>query len=291
MCWHHQPFRGNTMVQRHDSTPAQRAQVVAQMIAHAGDYGFVTQLSREVGVSRQTLYTWTECGCQALEQAFLPGPAAAVVTPALERQVLTLLVEGHASTRGIQACLRPTTGQHVSVGTISAILAEAERRALAWMTSHAPPTSRALALDEIYGRQRRGAYLHVVDLDSWAVWTTEGPLPVDADTWTLVLWEAQARGRRWHATVTDGAPAMQQAWATIDPDGQHGRDVWHLLHTCSQIQGRVERGVQTLVDQATTAQRYAARVAAGDRPRGRQPIALDCSAHALQLSAARQTAA
>ena len=181
------------MVQRHDSTPAQRAQVVAQMIAHAGDYGFVTQLSREVGVSRQTLYTWTECGCQALEQAFLPGPAAAVVTPALERQVLTLLVEGHASTRGIQACLRPTTGQHVSVGTISAILAEAERRALAWMTSHAPPTSRALALDEIYGRQRRGAYLNVVDLDSWAVWAAEGPLPVDAETWTLVLWEAQAR--------------------------------------------------------------------------------------------------
>ena len=279
------------MVQRHASTPAQRAQIVGQMIAHAGDYGVVTQRSRQLGVSRQTLYAWTERGIRALEQVFQPGPATPVPTPALERAILTLLVEGHASTRGIQTCLRATSGQHVSVGTIVAVIAEAEQRALAWMTSHAPPTSRALALDEIYGRQRRGAYLHVVDLDSWAVWTTEGPLPVDADTWTLVLWEAQARGRRWHATVTDGAPAMQQAWATIDPDGQHGRDVWHLLHTCSQIQGRVERVVQTLVDQATTAQRYAARVAAGDRPRGRQPVALDCSAHALQVAAARQPAA
>src|SRR5919202_5257178 len=289
MCWHHQPFRGNTMVQRHDSTPAQRAQVVAQMIAHAGDYGFVTQLSREVGVSRQTLYTWTECGCQALEQAFLPGPAAAVVTPALERQVLTLLVKGHASTRGIQACLRATTGQHASVGTISAILAEAERRALAWMTSHAPPTSRALALDEIYGRQRRGAYLNVVDLDSWAVWAAEGPLPVDADTWTLVLWEVQARGLRWHATVSDGAPAMQQACLAVDPAGQHGRDVWHLLQTCSQVQGRVDRVVAILEDQAATAQRYAARLAAGERPRGRLPVAL-AATHAADLSGARRTA-
>ena len=43
------------MVQRHDSTPIQRAQVVCQMIAHAGDYGLVTHLSRDLGGSRQTL--------------------------------------------------------------------------------------------------------------------------------------------------------------------------------------------------------------------------------------------
>ncbi len=277
------------MVQRHDSTATQRAQVVAQMIAHAGDYGVVTQLSRQLGVSRQTLYTWTERGSQALHHAFLPVPAAPCVTPALQRAILTLLVEGHASTRGIQACLRATTHQHVSLGTISAVIADAQQRALAWMTTHAPPTSRALALDEIYGRKRRGAYLNVVDLDSWAVWAAEGPLPVDADTWTLVLWELQARGLRWHATVSDGAPAMQQACATVDPQGQHGRDVWHLLHTCSQIQGRLDRVVHTLEDQAAAGQRYAAKVAAGERPRGRQPLALDPT-HAAQVRTARASA-
>lgn len=72
------------MVQRHDSTPQQRAQVVGQMIAHTGDYGFVTQLSRQLGVSRQTLYTWTERGTQALVHAFLPVPAAPAVPPPLE---------------------------------------------------------------------------------------------------------------------------------------------------------------------------------------------------------------
>src|SRR3954451_8946000 len=117
MCAHPTTFLGNTMVQRHDSTPTQRAQVVCQMIAHAGDYGVVTHLSRDLGVSRQTLYTWMERGWQAVEAAFLPPPAAPIITPSLERQVLTLLVEGHASVRGIQACLRATTGQHVSLGT------------------------------------------------------------------------------------------------------------------------------------------------------------------------------
>ena len=277
------------MVHQHDSTPTQRAQAVCQMIAQAGTYGIVTQLSRELAVSRQTLYTWMERGWRAVEAAFLPPPAAPSITPALQRQVLTLLVEGHASVRGIQACLRATTGQHVSLGTISAITAEAEQRALTWMATHAPPTSRAVALDEIYGRRRCGAYLNVVDLDSWAVWAAEGPLPVDADTWTLVLWEAQARGLRWHATVSDGAPAMQQACRVVDPDGQHGRDVWHLLHTCSQIQGRIDRVVATLEAQAATAQTYAARVAAGEKPRGRQPLALD-AAHAGRLRGALGTA-
>ncbi|MDQ5853444.1 MAG: hypothetical protein M3380_15505 [Chloroflexota bacterium] len=277
------------MVQQHDSTPTERAQVVCQMIAQAGDYGLVTHLSRRLGVSRQTLYAWHERGSQALVQAFLPVPAAPTVTPALERAILTLLIEGHASTRGIQACLRATTRQHVSLGTISAVITDAHQRALTWMTTHAPSTSRALALDEIYGRKRCGAYLSVVDLDSWAVWAAEGPLPVDADTWTLVLWEAQARGLRWHATVTDGAPAMQQACVTVDPHGQHGRDVWHLLQSCSKTQARVDRVAHTLEDQAAAGQRYAAKVAAGERPRGRQPLALD-PAHATQVHTARATA-
>lgn len=276
------------MVQRHDSTPAQRAKVVCQMLAHPGDYGLVTQLSRQLGVSRQTLYSWMQRGWQAMEAAFLPPPAPPTGMTTLHRQVLTLLVEGHASVRGIQACLRATTGHHIALGTISAITAEAQQRALAWMATHAPPTSRAVALDEIYGRRRCGAYLNVVDIDSWAVWAAEGPLPVDADTWTLVLWEAQARGLRWHATVSDGAPAMQQACREVDPDGQHGRDVWHLLHTCSQVQGRVDRVMASLQGQAATALSYTERVTAGEKPRGRQPVALS-AAHAHRLSSARHT--
>src|SRR5919199_1905361 len=69
-------FQGNTMVQRHDSTPIERAQVVCQMIAHAGDDGVVTRLSRQIGVSRQTLYTWSAQASQALEEAFRPAPPA-----------------------------------------------------------------------------------------------------------------------------------------------------------------------------------------------------------------------
>jgi hypothetical protein len=63
-------------------------------VAHAGEDGVVSQLSREIGVSRQTLYTWSERGFAALVAAFTPAPTESVVTPALERAILTCLVEG-----------------------------------------------------------------------------------------------------------------------------------------------------------------------------------------------------
>src|SRR5919199_3702127 len=240
MCLHHRPTREAPMGQRHPSTAAERAGWVSQLIAQAGEYGVVTELSRRVGVSRQSLYAWRAVGLAALEAACAP-PAPPVVTPGLERAILTLLVEGHASYRGLQRCLWELRQQAVSLGTIAAVVGEAQRRALAWLASHAPPGARALALDEIYGNDRHGAYLSVVDTASGAVWAAEGPLPVDQESWTLVLWEVRARGLRWHATVHDGGGAIAAACVAVDPQGQHGRDVWHVLHRCAQAQGRLDR--------------------------------------------------
>lgn len=278
------------MARGHPSTPGQRAQWVSQMIAKRGTSGVVTQLSREAEVSRQTLYTWAERGWRALEEAFTPPGPEADPRPDLVRQVLTLLVETHPSERGIQAALQALTGQWLSWGAISAILQDAEGRALTWLATHAPPAARPIALDEMFGKARRGAYLHIVDTASYAVWAAAGPLPVDAETWTLVLWEAQERGRRWHTTVTDGGGPMDAALRTVDPDGRHGRDVWHVLHVGAQVQGRLDRAVQRLESQTATVERQAARVAAGQRPRGRRPRT-DVAAHAADVATARRLAA
>ena len=278
------------MGQQHGSTAEQRAQVVSQMIAHAGEYGVVTALSRTLGVSRQTLYTWEALGLAALEAAFTPAAPAPVRSPAVERAVLTLLVAGHASYRGIQACLDALGYGHVSLGTIAAISAEAQRRALAWLTRHAPTSPRSIALDELYGNDRHGAYLSIVDTASLAVWAIEGPLPVDSDTWTLVLWEAQARGLHWGRTIQDGGAAMQAACATVDPQGVHGRDVWHVLHRWAQVHGRLARRAADEQARLATVTRQAERVAAGQRPRGGKPTT-DVPTQAARAAQAAGTAA
>jgi hypothetical protein len=278
------------MGQRHPSTPTQRAQGVAQMIAHSGEYGVVTELSRQLGVSRQTLYSWCDQGLRALEQVFTPASLAASPSPALERAILTLLVEGHASYRGIQACLRVLQPQPVRLATIAGVIQEAERRALHWLTSHAPASARPVALDEIFGNDRHGAYLSVVDTASLAVWAAAGPLPVDGESWTLLLWLAQDQGLRIAATVHDGGAALQAGTAAGVPTAQHGRDVWHILHRWAQVQGRLDRRVGAEQTRLATVERQAARLAAGQRPRGGKP-STDVAAQTATLAQATRTAA
>ena len=277
------------MARRHGSTAQQRVAWVSQLLGGSGTYGLVTLLSRTAGVSRQTLYAWADRGRMGLEQAFAPRDVERASTPELERQVLSLLVEAHATTRGIQTSLWQVARRRVSLGAISAIIQEAQRRAQAWMSSHAPPSSRPLALDEMYGNDRRGAYLHVVDTASWAVWAAEGPVPVDTESWTLVLWLAQERGLRWHTTIGDGGAAIEAAVRAVDPTGQHRRDVWHVLHVCAQVQGRLDRRVTQAEAQTASDQRQAARIAAGQRPLGRNPRT-DLVAHAATCAQARSVA-
>lgn len=277
------------MARAHSSTPAQRTQWVAELIAHAGDYGVVTALSQAAQVSRQSLYTWRAVGLEALTTAFSLTQAAPAVSLNVERAILTLWAEGHASCRGIQRCLQSLHQRRVSLETISAVLAAAQRRALAWFARQCLPSQRAIALDEMYGHDRHAAYLSIVDAHSGAVWATASGLNVDAESWTLVLWDAQDHGLTWHTTVSDGERAITEASTTLQPERRPQRDVWHVLHRCAQVQGRLQRRVVALRQQALTVARQAQRLAAGQRPLGRVPQS-DVVAHTARLDAATRVA-
>jgi transposase-like protein len=275
------------MVRIHPSTPEQRAQWSAEMLAHPNQYGLITRLSREHNVSRPTLYAWRQRAQQALLTAFAPASPTDATPISPERQVLTVLVHGHASERGIQTCLRTLTEQGISLATICSILQQASQRALSWMQTNLPSSSRALALDEIYANDRRGAILNVVDVHSGAVWASVGPLPVDTESWILVLWELEERGLRWDRLVLDGGAACLAACRTVTPDLPLQADQWHVLHSCSQLLGRLKKQLRTLKAQTAVVERQAARIAAGKRALGRRPKT-DLSAHTQELAAAEQ---
>jgi hypothetical protein len=255
------------------------------MVAHRGEYGVISRLSREQGISRPTLYAWREQAQQALLRTFTPPAPIPPVSPSLERQVLTVLVHAHASERGLQTCIRTLIGRGLSLATISQILHQAQQPALRWMQTHIPCSVRALALDELYANNRRGAYLNVVDVHSGAVWASEGPLPVDTDSWTLVLWSLRDRQLCWDRLVADDGAAISAACRTVSPQLPLQRDQWHLWHSCAQVQARLERWLRTLEAQTAVVSRQAARLAAGQRPRGPNPKT-DLSAHAQEIECA-----
>ena len=177
-----------------------------------------------------------------MEAAFEPKKSPE--TRQLERAVLTLLVEGHASYRGIQACLAVLLDQHVSLGTITAIVQKAGERAQRWLEQQVSEQGRVLALDEQYSSKRGEAYLNVVDVHSSQVWATLPAVAVDGESWTLALWYVHEQGVACTGTVSDGGRAIADALRITQAISTHQRDVWHVLHLAGQVQARLERVVQ-----------------------------------------------
>jgi transposase-like protein len=265
-----------------------RAQWTAYMLAHQGEYGVITRVSRASGVSRPTLYAWRAQAQQALQLVFTPPAPAPLFTPALVRQVLEVWI-AHSSNRDIQTCFQALLQRGISLPTISAILAEAEQRALRYLTTQLPATPRAIALDELYANDRHGAYLTIADVHSGAIWASVGPVNADSDSWTLLLWDAQDHGLVYDRAVMDAGAAARAACQRVSPAIAIQGDQWHVLHTCAQLQGRLDRKVRDRRDRTVVVARQAARVAAGLRPRGRNPQA-DLTAHTIWLAEAQRVA-
>jgi hypothetical protein len=256
----------------HCSTVQERVSMVSQMLANP-IHGQVSQLGRVHQVSRQTLYRWAATGRQALEEALGHQLSPPKQNEAISLVVLTLLIEAHASYRGIQTCLRELHGIHLSLGRIVGIVKEAGQRAQTWLNQQQAGTPRALALDEQYSSQRGKAYLNVIDVHSGQVWATVPPVEVDGESWTLLLWSVQEQGISRLGTVSDGGRAIQEAVSQVHGEEQHQRDVWHLMHVAAQVQGRLDRAVQAEQDRLLTIQRQANALANGRRRRGRRPKA------------------
>ena len=142
----------------HCSTAEQRVQWVSQLLVPQPPHGLVSQLSRSHEVSRQTLYRWKEKGARALQAALEIRPTPPTQKRAVQEQVLTLLIEAHASYRDIQTCLLKLFGRRISLGSIVGIAQEAGQRAQRWLRKPQASTPRAWALDEQYSSQRGKAY-------------------------------------------------------------------------------------------------------------------------------------
>ena len=218
----------------HSSTAEQRVQWISQLLVPEPAHGLVSQLSRSHEVSRQTLYRWKEKGTQALQAALELRQDPPKRRMQVQEQVLTLLIEAHASYRDIQTCLLKMCGVKMSVGSIVGIVQEAGQRAQGWLSQQQASTPRALALDEQYSSQRGKAYLNVIDVHSGQVWATVPPVAVDGESWTLLWWYLCEQGLCCERSVSDGGRAIQEALGQMQRLERHQRDVWHVLHAASQ---------------------------------------------------------
>ncbi len=145
-------------------------------------------------------------------------------------------------------------------------------------------------MDEIFGGAARHGYLSAVDARSGAVWAATGPVVPDVAGWRHLLAGLAAQGVACVGAVHDGGRAAGGGVAAVIPDAPRQRDVWHALHRCAQAQVRIDRLVAKAEAKWETAERYAAMVAAGGRPRYRPPTA-SAAVQAAAADAVAETAA
>src|SRR5260370_31300049 len=115
--------------------------------------------------------------------------------------------------------------------------------------------------------------MNVVDWRSGQVWAMLRRVAVDGERWTLVWWYLHEQGLVCERSVSDGGRAIQDALSQVHRLASQQRDVWHVLHAASQVQGRCDRALHQLQDRLPIIQRQAERVAQGQKARGRAPSA------------------
>ncbi|GER86282.1 hypothetical protein KDW_04440 [Dictyobacter vulcani] len=272
----------------HCSTVEARVNMVSQMMTEP-THGLVSELSRTHHVSRQTLYRWAHIGRDALEAAFGKMSQPQKPSQSISSLVLTLLLETHASYRGIQSMLKDVHGIQISLGTIASLVKEAGQRAQRWMSQQRADMPRALALDEQYSSQRGKAYLNVIDVHSGHVWASIPPVKVDGESWILLWWQLQEQGITRHVPSVMAGMAIHEALKQVQSLPSHQRDVWHILHLAAQVQGRLEHCVKKAEDRLTIIQRQAQRVADGKKVIGRRPSA-DVDGHVRYIAQVRSIA-
>src|SRR5260370_8238036 len=96
---------------------------------------------------------------------------------------------------------------------------------------------------------------------------------MDGERGMLVGWYWSEEGVVCERRVSDGGRAIQEALSYVQRLDRHQRDVWHVLHAASQVQGRCDRALHQLQDRLAVIQRQAERVAQGQKARGRAPEA------------------
>ncbi len=129
----------------------------------------------------------------------------------------------------------------------------------------------------------------LIDVHRGQVWATVPPVAVDGESWTLVWWYLGEQGVLCERSVSDGGRAIQDALAQLQRLDQHQRDVWHVLHVASQVQGRCDRALQQVQDRLPIIQRQAERVAQGKKARGRAPLA-NVAEHEQRIAQVRYVA-
>ena len=227
-----------------DITIQERVKLSCQMVAHQGEYGLVTRLAGEYGVSRQYLYELRDRTLAAAQLELSPRSAGRkrvdqrlqVDELLVARAILVLNQVAHASIRDIRECLEEILGVHRSVGSIHRVLQTAAARAYA-LPQPVPNHPILAVADEVYAADK--PVLEVVEHTSGLILALQVAHRADETAWGCTLLELDEQGVEMGRILTDGGKGLR---AGIGAAGisERNPDHWHELRALGRVRSWLE---------------------------------------------------
>jgi transposase-like protein len=266
--------------------PQERQDLAIQVLAGAET---VSELSRRHEVSRKFLSQQVHTAEQALSQAFAPAPTPPdkvlyylPVTKAWLRQlVLTLVLIGHSSARGVVELLRDLFDYRISLGSVHNIVHSAVAHAQRINQQYDLSSIHIGLLDEIF--QADDPVLVGVDAKSTFCFLLSLEEHRDADTWAIRLLELVDRGFAPKATIADFAAGLRAGHQEALPGCPCRGDVFHALYNVGPLVRYLENRAYETIEARAKLER---NQATARRRRGRKDQSL-----ATKLSYARSAEA
>ncbi len=291
------PFRAEHI------TTHMRVELGCTLVARSGEYGLLTRLAREHGVSRQFLYDLKERAEEAIRAALAPRPLGRgaakqqrleVDALAVKRAILVLSQAAQASVRAIGECLEEILGVHLSVGMIHGVLQEAASRAPRALPPVVPESPVHLEADELYAAGK--PVLEVVESASGLVLELDCAEAADETTWGLTWLELleERRVKEVSGVVADGARGLRAGLREAAQGMEASLDHWHTLRDLGRIERSLEKKayerLETLERARSEAQALRHQLHHGRRPKPGRPkrVATDPSSMQAAKSAAEE---
>lgn len=223
----------------------------------------VSDISKETQISRTYIYQQkanVQNYMESLDKAEDHVLSIKIDKSFVERMVLSLSLDCHASIEGIRRNLASVFGLHISYGKISSILAEASERAERFDAGIPLESITQGANDEIF--QGNVPVLAGIDTESTYVYLLSEAGDRSADTWQLFMEERKEQGLGLEVSISDAGTGLNAGIPKAFPDICIQPDIFHELRPVGAELARLERKAEKLItDEAALEKR-----ASGKRP-------------------------
>ena len=208
----------------------------------------VSEISKEAQVSRTYIYQQkasVQNYIETLDKTREPVLSINIDKGFIKRMVLSLSLDCHASTEGIQRTFASAFGLHLSYGKISSILAEASERAEQFDASIPLDSITQGANDEIF--QGNVPVLTGIDTESTYVYLLAEAGDRSADTWQLFMEDRKEYGLGLSVSISDAGTGLNAGIPKAFPDICIQPDIFHELRPVGAEAARLERKAEKLI--------------------------------------------